>query len=157
MAQSLRHSLGLIFLAAVASANAQQPETAEAFTLKGSYGTLVYDGQGVRTEVGSDYEYKIAELNLRYDPDAKVNKVDEIALQTIAFRATQKAKSPGRPPTVLFEGKQPVTLRLTAAEPSGVLKNLAFKAPKADMQKADFIGFSASDGRLLWPIIQSPK
>lgn len=157
MAQSLKLSLILIALAAVASAHAQQPEKAEAFTLKGSYGTLVYDGKGVRSEIGNDYEYKIAELNLRYDPDANVNKVDEIALQTITLRATQKAKVPGRRSTVLLEGKQPVTLILTVAEPSGSLKNLTFKAPKADIQKADFIGFSASDGRLLWPIIQSPN
>jgi hypothetical protein len=133
----------------VRSADNTKPDV---FRLQGVYGTLVYDGTVERRVSGNDFEYTITELKLRFDPQGRINKVDAVNLRAIRLAATQRPPLAGQPFKVLHEHRQPVSLVLSAAAPTGTLRNLKFKVPREIITKADRVGFSATDDNWLWPM-----
>ncbi len=137
-------------------ASAQQPgaKKEKAFEIKGSYGTLIYEGTVLRTEKEKDFEYVIEKLNLRFDPTAKTNSTKEIALKEVAVVATKKPEGGKGPYKLLHRDKKSVSVTLNSETPSGTIENIKLTIPKEVADKADVIGLNVSDGTMLWPIRQ---
>jgi len=134
---------------------AQEPSAksdVKTYVIKGSYGTLVYEGKVERRETEKEFEYVIEQLKLRFDPTAKTNGTKEIAAKLIQIVATTKPAEGKGPSTVLQRDKKPTTIVLTEDSPTATLEKIKLVLTKESVGKSDHVGLSLTDGKLLWPI-----
>jgi hypothetical protein len=153
----LQHTLIALILAfgCTSFMRAQEPAAksdVKTYELKGSYGTLVYEGNVERRETEKEFEYLIVQLKLKFDPAGTVNSTKEIAAKEIQIVATKKPTEGKGPFTVLHRDKKPTTIVLSEASPTGTLEKIKLVLPKESVDKADHVGLGLSDGKLLWPI-----
>src|SRR5207249_5491878 len=103
-------------------------------------------------DIGTDYEYTVRELRLKFNPRGDVNWTRQIAAKSIEFVATLKPATGHGPWTKIFHDEKPLSLVLSAASPTGTVQNIKFTVPKDALKKADNAGISITDGDLLWPV-----
>lgn len=154
---NLKHTLIALFFA-ISCANfirAQDPiakSDVKTYEINGSYGTLIYEGKAERRETEKGFEYLIVQIKLTFDPAAKINSVKEIAANAISIVATKKPVEGKGPYTVLQRDKKPTTIVLTEDSPTATLEKIKLVLTKESVERADVIGLSLSDGKMLWPI-----
>jgi hypothetical protein len=127
---------------------AQQPAS---IPIESAYGTLAFRGTIRRAELETEYEFRV-DLTVTFRPDEPVNRVPMVAIEACLLRATMPADRPGQPVTVLFERRQPVSVRLTDAGETKAMPRLIFRMPKSAAARATMVGLVVTDGRILWPI-----
>lgn len=125
------------------------------FTLSGSYGSLNYEGNAVRTFGDGNCIVRIPSLRLTFIPDAYVNRTDRINIKSVRLVATKKPPSEGGANaswTILSETEHPLHAELTAESPSITLADIVLTLRAEDVSKADHLGLGITDDSRLWPI-----
>lgn len=135
---------------------AQEPSAksdVKIYKIKGSYGTLIYEGKVERRETEKEFEYLIVQIKLRFDPTATGNSTKKIAVKEIGIVATKKPTKGKGPYTILQRDEKPTTFVLTASSPTATLEKIKLVLTKESVEKADVVQLNLTDGKLLWPII----
>ena len=126
------------------------------FELNGSYGTLVYKGTVERVSNGSNYVYTVKNLVLTYSPFAQINMTDEIKVN-VEFVATTRPPSGEGPWKRIFVQTHQTSDVLHTSAPTLTIKEVSFTVPKDVVDKADSVGLTVTDGKILWPFAEELK
>jgi len=155
----LKHThIALVFAIGCASfLRAQEPiakTDVKTYEIKGSYGTLIYEGKVERRETEKEFEYLIVNIELIFDPakSVNVNVTKEIAAKEILIVATKKPSEGKGRSTILQRDKKPTSIVLTEGSPTATLEKIKLVLTKESVGKADHVGLGLTDGKLLWPI-----
>jgi hypothetical protein len=119
--------------------------------LKGSYGSLSFDGQVERSVEGENYVYLVKRLDLTFHPEARSNATDKVVNPSLRFVAIE-AKGDGTPQKILFESMAPIKANLDSSKRSAAAGHARFVVPRDFVDNADHVGFAVVDERLMWPI-----
>jgi hypothetical protein len=134
---------------------AQNPSV-DTINLDGSYGTLSYKGLLERSVEGTNFNYTIKKLDLKYHLFGSINATAKIPV-TVELVATKRPPSENDPWERIFEKAYPTTDVLSFASPNATITNLVFLIPADLAQKADHLGLDVTDGRMLWPFDEELK
>ena len=122
------------------------------FTLRGSYGTLAYEGTAVRTEEQGRCVIRISILRLTFDPRATTNRTDRIDATQLRLVATKKPASGDGPWCSVAQAEHPLSVSLTPESPSTTITDITLSVPADSVCRADHLGLGVTDGKLLWPL-----
>ncbi len=122
------------------------------FTLKGSYGTLAYEGAALRSTEGEQCVVRISNLRLTFVPDAWTNRTSVIAAIQLRLVATKKPASGSGPFDILAEAEHPLSFTLSSESKTISVTDIELSLPSAEVFRSDHLGLAVTDGKLLWPI-----
>ncbi len=145
----------LLILAVLALSGCQTTESIlseKPFTLKGDYGTITYNGFGMRVDYKSHVLVRIDELHLDYVEDAKTNKIPVAELKKVRLSATARPASGKGSWDVLYQDLATIDVELSESSGTKTVMGVQLSIPKRFVEKADQVGLSLVGERLLWPM-----
>lgn len=128
----------------------EAPPKPQVYEVKQVFGPLDFDGTIHRHESGENYRFEIATLKVTFRPERKPNTLDRIDLKQIRITASKRPIYIGDRTDVIFRDTKPFIGSLTVQAPRLTISGVEFVIPKAMIAAADSVGFSITDGRMLW-------
>jgi DNA-binding beta-propeller fold protein YncE len=147
---------GLLVAGVLASTTSRAVAAEEMITLSGQYGTVGYSGIVVRETTAEAYVFTVQELELKFLPEARTNRVETIVDPELCLVTTYLAPGESRA-TRTSRTCTGLQVTLDGQHPVAQLHRIQFKVDKAKVETSTNTILDLSDGRPLWPFASSLK